>query len=509
MQALGVTPEPASTPPNVQPRWGNAPISSFALMILIVLGLVTGTMAEIRMRISASGRLGRRVPRDAFSVDGDVTEPKARRRGDDHDRPLTHQHEYDPATDPDHERDHDPNYWNTHRNATIYPGAKLSPFMRDLINSAAVGAVLLIPAIRKLGFDPNERLTVHLSEFGNTNIAQTRRSTISPIEVIMHYTTTEKIADSFQPTGERAIQFKNLVTDSKKYGIDNFFTTHVVKPLIFEFTREGTQKILDKLTTFGIGPNDNASLFEVSGRGRKKATLAQHEDAFVRHADLGAILKVEKHGRARYFAVVPHHPELVIEVPSITGDVWKGWMAEKGKSLLFKDPSELPSGLRYAANQKEATALDSLDWVKNVVENILKPIVENSVTVLSSLVCNEYPVVTAAHTAAGLFVPFYDFGRAFFNGDMPAAAIFLGLEFIPLAGSLGKQVFKTVYNGARLPHTIRRMLKKFELTTGLIFDKGKDMHGLGFLKIKPARSAFKKGGRYWVHRKDDNEEEEN
>jgi hypothetical protein len=53
------------------------------------------------------------------------------------------------------------------------------------------------------------------------------------------------------------------------------------------------------------------------------------------------------------------------------------------------------------------------------------------------------------------------------------------------------------------------MIKKFEMTTTLIFDKGKDLHGLGFLKIKPAQSALKRGGRYLVHRKDGNEEEEN
>lgn len=528
--ALGVGSAEENPRVQLEPRGGNAPLESFLLLLLIALGLVTGTAAEVRAHglsrglggtirephadpEANAGRPGpdpepepnpseppnveseplphgseflqegsgfKRVPREATQFDGDPFETKNRRRGDDHDRPQTHHHEYDPEHDPDHTRD-DPTPQHALGNATIYPATKLSMYMRRLINSAAVAPTLLIPAFRKLGFDPNEKLEFSEIRWGATNMNQHRTLKLTPIEVVAQLATTEKISDDIRPKCDRGRELVNKIQDTRRF--TNFFSYHVVDPLKFEFVAMGTRLIVEKLRKLGFDPDAPASLYEVEGRSvRHPEHLKLHEDSFKRYADLGNILKIEKDGVDHYFAIVPHHPDMLIRVPAIHGNLWKVWMAEHGKKLLYKDPDSLTANLRFAPILKEKSGHTELNYGRTVIEHIFKPIVENTIKSLSSLVMNETPAVTALHMVLGLYVPLYDFGRALVTDDFNSAVAFLALEFVPITLSTGKRVVTGLFVGSKLPHSISKIFKKVEETVPTAYNMVKDLHGLGFIK---------------------------
>ncbi|WP_206956386.1 hypothetical protein [Trinickia acidisoli] len=438
-----------------------------------------------------------RVPRSADLHDGHAHHHN-RRRGDDHRDPEephprrrgnAHHHHHPPTYDA-------AGYPIRHglQNATNYPAERLSEYMQDLINAVESFESAITPALRKLGFEPDELLpvgTVHLGQLDVAGGMQNRMMTA--VEIAEHFTTTERHGLDILGQSERANKLIKQLKGKKKHKPKNFFEREALNPLKHKFNKIGRKTILERLAAFGINDDDTATLKRVYARGRVNANIGALQDRVT--GDLGSIIEVEKNGEIQRFAVVPHNPDLIVRI-SANHEQWQRWMKETGKTLFFKNPGTLPAHVHFFIDKVERDKHDRRNpSAFYAVEDILKPIVENTVQHMSNLVTNETPFEEAMHTIVGLYIPYYDFGRATLQGDFKSAYLFLGFELIPYGAEGAKLLVKASFRGARLGSASRTIVDD---VIPEAYGKMKDVNGMGILNkgVKPA-------GRMAVDREDE------
>jgi hypothetical protein len=336
---------------------------------------------------------------------------------------------------------------NPLENAVVYPEDKLSPWMRGLINSVESVFSLLGPPLRKIGFEPDETIDVKIARSGQTLIRiKPLHTKMTAAEFAMYTTTAQSAGYSVLPTTERGRELKRLLTDSEKYGEESFFSKEAIRPVKHKYKHDGMKIIGDKFAKLGIFMEHVATLYHVRANlpGENiSSALANTYDA-----DLGTIVRLEGE-TPRFFAIVPHHPDLVFSAVDPTSELEFGeWMRETGKYLFFRDPGALSSETYFfSVEENRNNIAHPSDTLRGAVAHTLKPIIAKTMQHMTDLVVNETPAERALNNFLGLFIPFYDFGKALKNGNYEKAMVFLSFEMIPYVGKGAKWLFKTTFKG--------------------------------------------------------------
>lgn len=363
------------------------------------------------------------------------------------------------------------------RNATIYPSEKLSEEMHSLINSVASFETLLAEPLRKLGYDPNEGLPFDITYLGQQHHHGSTK-TLTASEVVQHFTTSQRSGLHLMGQSPRATKLVQLINDEKykKNSGENFLTVEALNPLKHNHRKKITNAIRQKFEAFGIDGEDTVLLREVKYRKRTGDMLggAQHHTKSV----LGAIVDIEKNGKTKRYAIVPHHPDYVIHIPSDDMS-WIQWMKDTGKSLFFRNPDAIPSHAHFATEVKPRSEDRRTRTVESAISHTVKPIVEKTIEHMTALVTNDTPIEEAYHSILGLYIPYYDFGKSLIQKDFKGAVLFLALEFMPKAASGSKQIVRGVFRGARIGQTVDRALDSEVIPA--VYSRLKDMLGFSSL----------------------------
>ncbi|HTH77151.1 MAG TPA: hypothetical protein VL635_22405, partial [Trinickia sp.] len=333
------------------------------------------------------------------------------------------------------------------RNATIYPSEKLSEEMHSLINSVASFETLLAEPLGKFGYDPNEGLPFDVTYLGQQHHHGSTK-VLTASEVVQHFTTSQRSGLHLMGQSPRATKLVQLINDEKykENSDENFLTVEALNPLKKNHRKRMTNAILQKFEEFGIDGEDTVLLREVDYRKRAGDILggAQHHTK----SSLGAIIDIEKDGETQRYAIVPHHPDYVIRIPS-NDKLWIQWMKHTGKALFFRNLDAIPSHARFATEVKPRSEDRRTRTVESAISHTVKPIVEKTIEHMTSLVTNDTPIEEAYHSILGLYIPYYDFGKSILKKDLKGAVLFLGFEFMPKVGSGVKQIVRGVFRGAR------------------------------------------------------------
>jgi hypothetical protein len=354
------------------------------------------------------------------------------------------------------------------QDAIVYPEDKLSPWMRGLIGSVESASAVLEPALRTIGFEPNE--TLEVSVIQRATIATPTTKTVTALEFAEHITTKGHAGYSFSPKTDRGRELQSIITDSEKYGHEGFFSKAGLHPIRQKFRHEGLEAIGDKLSKFGVFLDYHATLYRVEANPPLERGRRPTWDRSI-NAEIGNLIRVGGTIN-KYFAIIPHHPDLVIPTPDPnSADEWNQWMRETGKFLLFRDPSKLPRRTRFLAVQEDPGNIEHPSHsVRGTVLHTLKPIVAETVKHLSDLVVKETVFERIVDYFNSFFIPIYDVAKAIVEEQHAKLIVLLGLELIPYVGEGGKVVFKaSVKNPA-----VRTAAGQVAQVAGRLVKNGKD-----------------------------------
>lgn len=351
------------------------------------------------------------------------------------------------------------------QNAAAYPEEKLSSWMRDLINSVASPSALLGPSLRKIGFDPDEMIDVRIARPG-THIRPTQQK-VTAAEFTLYLTTSRTPGYSMRPVTDRGKELKSAIEERGRYGEKNFLVKEALDPNRDKFRHEGLDAIADKFKKEGIFLEWGATLFHVTAI----ETPTPMSDMF--SGTLGTIVKMAGPER-KYFAIVPHHPDLVIRLPDPASKTeWNDWMISKGKYLFFSDPSALPEGVKFYLKREDPSNIaHPSDTLRGAVVHTLKPIINGTMQHMTDLVANETPAEQALNRLLG-FIPFYDVMKSIKDREYKKALMFLSLELIPYVGKGAKVFVKTVFVGGAARAAANQLAKR----TDRIYSWSKNLFG--------------------------------
>lgn len=367
-----------------------------------------------------------------------------------------HPHHRHDQLDPQHDSDHKR---HTHRrngaeeashhlqDSVVYPEDKLSPWMKNVFNSVESIVSLFGPALRAIGFEPDEPIEVHRSVSGMEHIPMPSKN-VTAAEFSMHLTTEGNEKFRLKPLTDRGRELQRIVTEKGRYGENNFLAKEVLNPIKRKNIEEGMMAIGNKFMDIDrIFLDDTATLYHLKGQMPVKVQLSSSYVAAIK-SELGTIVKIPGPGGTltRYFAIVPHHPDMVIQVPDPNSkERWRTWMATTGKHLFFSDPSIFPGGSTFLAEEQDISGLErSAGVLRGAVHHTIEPIVDGTMKHMTELVSHETLAEGALNKILG-FIPFYDFARSVRNGQYKKAVVFLSFDLIPYVGKGAKILFKTIF----------------------------------------------------------------
>lgn len=366
----------------------------------------------------------------------------------------------------------------------MYPSERLSPLMQKAITSVQSFEQVAALALENAGFDPYEPLpvaivdiTVKFEAVAGGAAMGTRQETMrTPIDIVRHFCTTDRGGFDILGESEVARQLIAKIKLMERKG-ENFFEKKGLDTIKWTNINNGIDAIAEKLPALGINLNGRAKFYHVEIKGKRTefgAAQSTHS-----RAELGSIFEIRKDGETQRFAIVPHHPDLIFPVPTDKAQ-FRTWMSLFGTRLLYRDPSALPSNPKFVTTYVEEAGDHRLDSVRSAIRHTLHPIMSNIVKKMSDLVTYESTFAEAWHTLLGCYVPFWDAGRAFFQGDYTGAIIFAGFEIVPHLNTFKKWVFKTNFVGKTLSQTSGT--NSGHGWTSLTYDSIKSANGLGFFK---------------------------
>ena len=330
------------------------------------------------------------------------------------------------------------------QNAVVYPEAKLSPWMRNLINSVESIVSLFGPALRAIGFESDERIDVQRMVSGTQHLPIAPEK-VTAAEFASHLTAKGSEGFALKPLTERGRELESAITDQEKYGEQNFLAKAVLDPIKAKIKHEGLRAIEDKFEhKYGIFLNHAATLYHVTGRRKPSLNLRSGQGSAIK-GELGTIVKLAG-TTTRYFAIVPHHPEMVIPVPDPdSGHEWRAWMASTGRQLFFSDPGMFPSGSTFSTVAEDpANIAHPSHTLRGAVFHTINPIIAGTMRHMTELVTHETPAEKVLNRILG-FIPFYDVAKSFKEGEYKKAIVFLGFELIPYVGKGAKILFKATF----------------------------------------------------------------
>jgi hypothetical protein len=388
-----------------------------------------------------------------------------KRSGDgQHSGQSTGHHVHHHHTKPDPERDSDgdhthdshrrndaENIANPLQDSVVYPEDKLSSWMKNVFNSLESIGVMLGPALRAIGFEPDELIEVKPSISGTEHIPMASRN-VTAAEFCMHLSTEGYEKFRLNPVTERGNELKRIIEEKGRHGENNFLTKEVLNPIKQKHMEEGAKAIGNKFRDIDdIFLDHAATLYHVKGRTPVKVHMSASYAASIR-GELGNIVKISgaNGAAARYFAIVPHHPDLVIQVPDPnSNEKWRSWMASTGKHLFFSDPSIFRGSSTFSVEEQDISGersfgvLRSSGVLRGAVRHTLEPIVDGTMKHMTTLMGHDTPADDVLKRILG-FIPFYDFAKSATGGQYKKAMVFLGFDLIPYMGKGAKILFKTV-----------------------------------------------------------------
>lgn len=354
-------------------------------------------------------------------------------------------------------------------NKVVYPEEKLSPWMRGLINSVESVVSLLGPPLRKIGFEPDERVDVKIV-YPRDGIVRVRPRQIkmTAAEFAMYVTTEQSPGYSVVSVTERGYKLKRLLTGSEKYGKESFFSKEAIRPVMHKYKHEGFRAIEDKFGKLGFFMERMATLYHVKANIPGEVISSAFAKTY--DGDLGTIVRLEGE-TPRFFAIVPHHPDLVISAVDPTSELEFGdWMRETGKYLFFREPDALSSETYFFSAEENRNNIDHpSDTLRGAVMHTLKPIITQTMQSMTDLVVNDTPVERTAEHVLGLCIPAYDFIKMIKEVNYKKAIVLVSFELIPYVGKGAKVLLKTTFRGA----AARAVADQVGKWGGKVFDAAK------------------------------------
>jgi hypothetical protein len=398
------------------------------------------------------------------SEDGEVTDLGRFKRssGHHHGYPTGHhEHHRSDQLEAEHDRDHEGHHKSRRRppvgqapsplqDAVTYPEDKLSAWIKKVFNSVESVVSLCGPALRAVGFEPDELIEVHRSVSGMEHIP-TPPKNVTAAEFSVHLTTDGNEKFRLKPLTDRGHELQKIITDKGRYGKDNFLAKEVLNPIKRKHFEDGTRAIGDKFIDIDrIFLDDSATIYHVKGQMPLKIHMSSSYVTDIR-GELGTIVKIPSRdgNLTRYFAIVPHHPDMVIQVPDPSSKKrWNTWMGTTGKHLFFNDPSIFPGASTFSAEEQDLTDLErAAGLLRGAVHHTVKPIVDETMQHMTELVSHETLAEKALNRILG-FIPFYDFSKSVIEGKYEKAMVFLSFDLIPYVGKGAKILIKTTFRSA-------------------------------------------------------------
>jgi hypothetical protein len=366
---------------------------------------------------------------EAMGPEGKVASPKRRAKRDDIDQQSSNE------------------IVNPLANKVVYPEEKLSHWMRGLINSVESVMSLLGPPLRRIGFEPDEGVDVKIARPRDGIVRmKPRQIKMTAAEFAMYVTTEKSPGYSVVPVTERGRELKRLITDSEKYGKESFFSKEAIQPVKHKYRHEGFRAIEDKFSQLGFFMERMATLYHVKANIPGEVMSSAFAKTY--DGDLGTIVRLEGE-TPRFFAIVPHHPDLVISAVDPTSELEFGdWMRETGKYLFFREPDALRSEMYFFSAEEDRNNIEhSSDTLRGAVMHTLKPIIAQTMQRMTDLVVNDTPAERTAEHVLGLCIPAYDFIKMIREVDYKKAIVLVSFELIPYVGKGAKVLFKTTFRG--------------------------------------------------------------
>lgn len=336
------------------------------------------------------------------------------------------------------------------KDAIVYPEERLSPWMKDLINSVESVASLFGPALREIGFEPDEMIDVQkkISGTQHLSIAPTK---ITAADFAMYLTAKGNEGIAYEPLSNRGRELERIITEKGRHGEHNFFAKEVLNPLKAKLKSQGLHAIGEKLDCeHGLFLEHRATLYHVT------VTKPINESPYFSRVrantgnpirgELGTIVKISG-APDRYLAIAPHHPDMVIAVPDPHSEEGRTWLASLGAQLFFSNPSAFPSGSTFSVVEEDARNIPHPSHtLRGAVFHTINPIISGTMRHMTELVINETPGDRLINRLLG-FIPFYDVAKAVVNAEYEKAIVFLGFELVPYVGKGAKALFKTTFRG--------------------------------------------------------------
>ena len=358
-----------------------------------------------------------------------------------------------------HQRRHVEETPNPLEDAIVYPEDKLSTWIKNVFNSVESVVSLLGPALRDIGFEPDEMVEVERDIYRLEHMG-IRPKNITAAEYAVYLTTDGHEHYRLKPSTDRARELECIITEKGRYGKNNFLTKEVLNPIKSKHRSEAINAIGQKFLDIDqIFFERAATLYYVKAEAPPKIGYSGVFVASVK-GELGTIVEIPGPEGTRYFAIVPHHPDMVIQVPDPnSGEKWRKWMTTTGKHLFFSDPSVLAKRSTFSVEEEDPSNFEHPDGnLRRAVLHTIKPIIDGAVGHMTELVSHEAPAEGALNRIMGL-VPFYDFTKSVVDGKYKKAVVFLGFEMIPYVGKGAKVFFKTTFSGAAARHTVDKVAK--------------------------------------------------
>jgi hypothetical protein len=273
---------------------------------------------------------------------------------------------------------------------------------------------------------------------------------ITAAEYVVYLTTDGHEKYRLKPLTDRARELENIITEKGRYGKDNFLSKEVLKPIKRRLRSEAIEAIGKKFEDIDqIFLERRATLYCVKAEMPPKIGYSGASVTSFK-GELGTIVEIPGPEATRYFAIVPHHPAMVIQVPDPnSGEKWSTWMATTGKHLFFSDPGSLPRRSIFSVKEEKPSHFEHLDaTLRRAVLHTITPIVDGAISHMTELVSHESPAEKGINRIMS-FVPFYDFSKSVMEGQYKKAVVFLSFDMIPYVGKSAKILLKTTFAGAR------------------------------------------------------------
>lgn len=303
-----------------------------------------------------------------------------------------------------------------------------------------------------------------------------QQQAVTATVIVQHFCTTAKIGLTVTADTEQAATLITAIRNVENKG-ENFFEKEGLKPIQQKFKHVGLNLIGDKLVEFGVFLEDKGTVHYVQGRRSFNPNTGSLRGHYTKR-DLGTIIRVEEN-EIRHFAIVPHHPDLVIPAPD-PGDTveWDRWMSETGRYLFFRNPDVLSSQPDFTTYHEDGDEVNPKGTVRGGVRHTINPMVDRTVKHMADLVSNDTPITATIHTILGLYIPYYDFARSLLRGEYKKAITFLGFELIPYVGHGAKTFVKTRFKGTLIHSAVNHLEKRVPAA----FNAVKDTYGMGVIE---------------------------